>query len=230
MFENVLTHPSSEATAIDVFDGDYAAVFDENLAKSGYGERITKLVGTSSQELRKLSGPTFHIIYIDGSHTADDVYIDAALSWDLLHVGGLLIFDDYAWTGRRGASPLPDELRPQLAIDAFVRANWYSIELIHRDYQLILRKKENPCTPKYYCTPIAQFNYFWRPRELWTRTGARIILSEQQISVIEGIAAHVTPRDLATDPFVDLRNDPTIARTIAELGLEFEPKEPSAER
>lgn len=219
MFENVLTHPSSTATAIDLFDGDYADTFDENLAAAGLGDRVTKLAGPSAVQLRTLSGPTFHIIYIDGSHTADDVYLDAALAWDLLHVGGLMVFDDYAWTGRRGAGPLPEELRPQLAIDAFVRANWYALELVHRDYQLIVRKRENPCVPKDYCTPVGEHNYFWRPRELWTRTGERIDLSAEQRDVVERIAAGITPRDLGEDPIALLREDPRVVRTIAELGL-----------
>lgn len=214
MFENVLTHPTSTATAIDVFAGDYAATFDDNLAAAGVADRVTKLVGPSARELRKLSGADYHIIYIDGSHTADDVLLDAALCWDLLAPGGLLVFDDYAWTGRRGADPLPPELRPQLAIDAFVAANRYALELVHRDYQLIVRKVENPCVPKDYCTPVGQYNYFWRNRELWNRSGGRVELSEAETTIIEQLAM------TWPDTNENTRDDPEVARVLDRLALE----------
>lgn len=214
MFENVLTHPTAKATAIDVFAGDYAQTFDDNIAAAGLGDRVTKLVGPSARELRKLSGADYHIIYIDGSHTADDVLLDAALSWDLLAPGGLLVFDDYAWTGRRGADPLPPELRPQLAIDAFVAANKYALEVVHRDYQLIARKIDNPCVPKDYCTPVGDYNYFWRSRELWTRTGARVELTDAETLAMEHLA-RTWP-----EPNENTRDDPEVARVLARLSLE----------
>src|SRR5262249_35845839 len=40
----------------------------------------------------------FDFVYIDGSHVAADVLSDAVLSFHLLHVGGLLVFDDYLWS------------------------------------------------------------------------------------------------------------------------------------
>ena len=214
MFENVLTHPTSTATVIDVFASDYASTFDDNLAAAGLGDRVTKLVGPSARELRELSGADYHIIYIDGSHTADDVLLDAALSWDLLAPGGLLVFDDYAWTGRRGADPLPPELRPQLAIDAFVAANRYALELVHRDYQLIVRKRDNPCVPKDYCTPVGQYNYFWRNRELWTQGGSRVALDDAETSIIERLAQ--TWPSTNENP----RDDPEVARVLDRLALE----------
>lgn len=56
----------------------------------------------------------FDLIYIDGSHVASDVFLDAALSFALLRTNGILIFDDYLRKDQ-------DELQhPQIAIDAFV--------------------------------------------------------------------------------------------------------------
>lgn len=219
MFENVLTHPSARATVIDVFAGDYEATFDANLAASGLGDRVTKLVGPSARELRKLDGAGFHIIYIDGSHTADDVLLDAALSWDLLAPGGFLVFDDYAWDGRRGATPLPDELRPQLAIDAFVTANRYALELVHRDYQLIVRKRDNPCAPKDYCSPVGQYNYFWRSRELWTPSGGRVALSHDEVELVERIARARPPGEVEIRLPDELRTEPGVAELLARLEL-----------
>jgi predicted O-methyltransferase YrrM len=61
-------------------------------------------------------GERFDLIYIDGSHAAADVMTDAVLSYLLLNVGGVILFDDYVWK--------PDELTPaEVPFDAieFVR-------------------------------------------------------------------------------------------------------------
>jgi len=64
----------------------------------------------------------FDFIYVDGSHTAADVLLDAVLAFKLVRVGGFIGFDDYAW---REPGPRYDVLRcPKIAIDAF--ANIYS--------------------------------------------------------------------------------------------------------
>ena len=73
--------------------------------------------------MKKLVRNSYDIIYIDGNHEAANVLADLVLSWDLLKVGGIQILDDYLLHG-----PLDpkrhflEELRPQLAIDAFITA------------------------------------------------------------------------------------------------------------
>ena len=39
----------------------------------------------------------FDFVYIDGSHEADDTFLDAELAWRLTRLGGLIILDDYRW-------------------------------------------------------------------------------------------------------------------------------------
>ncbi len=64
----------------------------------------------------------FDFIYVDGSHTAPDVLLDAVLAFKLVRVGGIIGFDDYSW---REPGPRYDVLRcPKIAIDAFT--NIYS--------------------------------------------------------------------------------------------------------
>jgi len=189
MLENILTDPSSKVTAIDVFMGDYEQTFDANVAASGVAERITKIKGPSQKELRAMSGVEFDFIYIDGSHTADDVLADAVMSWDLLKVGGILIFDDYEWKGRPKGGVLPMELRPRVAVDMFVTAHRGELELVHRDYQVIVRKVENPCKPKDYCTPIGQYQYYWRALELRDSEGKKVEVSPQETRLLEGLAS-----------------------------------------
>jgi predicted O-methyltransferase YrrM len=61
----------------------------------------------------------FDLIYVDGSHHATDVLQDAILGFQLLRVGGLLIFDDYLW--RLEPDGQQDSFNmPKPAIDAFV--------------------------------------------------------------------------------------------------------------
>lgn len=63
--------------------------------------------------------PVFDVIYIDGSHQAPDVLTDAVMAFQLLRVGGLMIFDDYLWSmeelGKQDSFNMP---KP--AIDAFI--------------------------------------------------------------------------------------------------------------
>ncbi|HEY2322318.1 MAG TPA: class I SAM-dependent methyltransferase, partial [Thermoanaerobaculia bacterium] len=112
--------------------------FDYNIAASGAGERVTKLIGSSQVVLRTLQPAQFDFVYVDGSHRVGDVLQDAALSWSLLRSGGLAIFDDY---------DLADESAPGLlarapgrALDAFVTVLGNSVTVLRKDWQLVLRK------------------------------------------------------------------------------------------
>ncbi|MFM8754699.1 MAG: class I SAM-dependent methyltransferase [Phenylobacterium sp.] len=61
----------------------------------------------------------FDLIYVDGSHQAPDVLTDAVMSFQLLRVGGVMIFDDYLWSMDRPGQQ--DVLKmPKPAIDAFL--------------------------------------------------------------------------------------------------------------
>jgi predicted O-methyltransferase YrrM len=60
----------------------------------------------------------FDLIYVDGSHTAPDVLTDAVLAFQLLRVGGVMIFDDYLWSMEAPLYVDPLNM-PKPAIDAF---------------------------------------------------------------------------------------------------------------
>ncbi len=94
-----------------------------------------QIAGYSQVELRELPLHSFHIIYIDGDHVARAVLEDAVLSWRLLKAGGLIIFDDYAWEHQR-----EPPFRPLMAIDFFTEVFRGQVEVLHRDYQVILKK------------------------------------------------------------------------------------------
>src|SRR5882762_7712338 len=39
----------------------------------------------------------FDWVYVDGSHDADDTFLDGELAWRLARKGAIFIFDDYGW-------------------------------------------------------------------------------------------------------------------------------------
>ena len=109
-------------------------VFDANL--SGYKDRVTKYKGNSYQYFNDyFERDKFDFIYIDGSHHSDDVLVDAIKAFEMLKVGGLMIFDDYFWKYYRRTID-----NPSGAINAFVRLKRYQIEVICFDYQLAIKK------------------------------------------------------------------------------------------
>jgi hypothetical protein len=146
MLENILTDPTAHATAIDLFDGPYAATYRSNLERSGNEHKVTTLTGYSQVVLRSLPVDSYDLVYIDGSHRPADVLEDAVLCWRLLRAGGLMIFDDYA-NARIGhdyqgnMEPTVEKWYPKMAIDPFVLCHAEECEVIHNDFQLMVRKR-----------------------------------------------------------------------------------------
>jgi Methyltransferase domain len=104
--------------------------FDRNMA--GHAPKVTKAKGPSRLVLRDLPLASFDVAYVDGSHQAADVLLDAVLVWDLVKTDGLVMFDDYGG----GAKGLTE------ALDAFLRCMSGRYRLVHKAYQLVLTKTE----------------------------------------------------------------------------------------
>ena len=131
-----------EITCIDTWDGgiehqkggqietsmpDVERRFNANIeiaqSRAGHKAEITRMKMYSNLALAKLiaEGKTeyFDLVYVDGSHQAPDVLIDAVMSFQVLKVGGIMIFDDYLWSMDRPGTQ--DVLKmPKPAIDAFM--------------------------------------------------------------------------------------------------------------
>jgi predicted O-methyltransferase YrrM len=223
MLEQVLTDPGSRLTGIDIFPGDLKGRYLRNLELSGQAARATTIAGPSQDELRKLPAESFDIIYVDGSHSADDVLADAVLSWELLKVGGVLLLDDYWWVGPENERPFPEELRPGPAIDAFITAYRNEIEILHRAYQVVLRKKANPCRWKWDCVPVGGYAYEWRDRAL-LRQGSweAVELSESETELIELLIASRRPGETWFSPEAALAEDPALRALLDRLDLRLD--------
>lgn len=154
MLENVLTHPDSRAVGIDVMT--YSRYL-RNLARTGDCAKVKNIKGYSQDLLHTLPKSSFDLIYIDGSHLGRDVLVDAALSFDLLKVGGMIVFDDYQWY-----TDWSSDMRPGVAIDSFVTMYRHELELVHKGYQVIVRKRAHPCAfDRFRYTPVGQYCYGW---------------------------------------------------------------------
>ena len=184
MLNNILIHPTSTLTGIDLFPGDLKERYLANLQLAGAADKAITITGRSQVELRNLKPDSYDIIYIDGGHTADMVLADAVLCWDLLRVGGLLIFDDYRWKREE----YPAEVRPGVSIESFITAYRNFLELVHLDYQAIVRKQEGPDLADPYLTILGDYAYAWEDRELRRRdSGERVDLSESERELLEDL-------------------------------------------
>lgn len=111
--------------------------FKENLVEFPCVELIQK---TSFEGLIELwqRGIKADLIYVDGSHYAKDVLADAVLGFELLRIGGVMLFDD-AVSWRYGSAA--DE-SPKLAIDSFIQCNWSRLRVLEmpNGYQVAIKR------------------------------------------------------------------------------------------
>lgn len=132
IMENICTRNADRLTCLDLFSTRFEPIWDKNMLP--FRERVIKLKTPSYVGLRPLPFGHFDTIYIDGSHADHDVLRDAVLCWDLLKVGGLLIFDDYLWV-----SAVYRE-RPQSTINAFLEAFAGQYRLVSKGWQVIIER------------------------------------------------------------------------------------------
>jgi predicted O-methyltransferase YrrM len=129
------------------------ATFDHNCElatqRADHPVKIFKVVDTSPIGMAKLmlSGITeFDLVYIDGSHIASDVFLDAAMGFYLTRVGGVIAFDDFTQTEVDN----PYEY-PKIAIQAFEDVHNNKLEF------LTFRSDGNPIPKdKFYQ------RYYWK--------------------------------------------------------------------
>lgn len=143
--------PSAQLTCVDTWRGadehqdsrvvlsDVVAqienTFDRNTV--GFASRLTKYKGTSFSFFNQSDAlpDRYDFIYIDGSHYCDDVIIDAIKCFEMLKVGGVMIFDDYFW--RYYINKIEN---PAGAINLFLRLKKGQYRIIRFYYQIVIIK------------------------------------------------------------------------------------------
>lgn len=145
--KNILTSSTSKLYSIDTFEGsdEYIQNQKENLFTTyknnirKFKDKVIIYKDISFKTLINLNQDNvkFDIIYIDASHFSKDVISDAILSWNLLKINGILIFDDYIWKLMK-----PNIYTPAPAIDSFLEIYKYELYILHKKRQVIIRKTE----------------------------------------------------------------------------------------
>mgnify|MGYP003345107982 FL=1 len=115
----------------DIFDANVAEVKKPN-------QMVFVNQGYSSIELAEFIRDKlqYDFIYIDGSHTAADVLVDACMSWQLLKQGGIMLFDDYHWN----PGGYNEYQTPKRGVDAFSHAFGDQFKVVHDGYQIAVQK------------------------------------------------------------------------------------------
>lgn len=90
-------------------------------------------------ELRN-RGVKADLIYVDGDHRAPEVLQDAVLGFELLNIGGVMLFDDsVVWRYKGDITN-----SPKIAVDNFIQCYWDRLEVLEipNGYQLAIRRKK----------------------------------------------------------------------------------------
>lgn len=145
--ENLLQHPSSDLTCIDWFEG---SIEHNSTHKTGLYRRYIHNTAPFKDKVQIIRSKSydgllqdsvrskrFDIIYIDGSHFSRNVLEDAILSFPLLQLNGVMIFDDYWWDVNDDAHSLT---KPKAGIDAFLTFYAKQYKVVQHGYQLMIQK------------------------------------------------------------------------------------------
>lgn len=218
MLDNVLTDPSCEAWAVDLFNGPFYDLFLRNLLAGGHATKTKIRRGDSRTVLPTLPADSFDIVYIDGNHEGQYVLSDAVMAWELLEEGGLLLFDDYRLDLRVGR-PFPDHHLPGPAIDAFVSLYAEDIELVHDGYQKILRKRTSRCDP-IGCSALGPYSYQWYTKKLTKGPGSSPVdLEDAERELLERFLRSRLPGETRFSPPPELLASPAWKGLVQRLGL-----------
>jgi hypothetical protein len=153
LLENILLKPSCRLHCIDPWASPNGEVIEDRF---NYNTRLVSNI-TSAQLIKhkdrsidilpSFSGESVDVVYVDGSHIAKDVLSDILLSWRIIKQSGILICDDYELDqeiqfhdGYETYSVAPPLHRPRMAIDAFLQCFDGHYRLLHKGWQVLLRK------------------------------------------------------------------------------------------
>ena len=130
LIEKLSKNNSLEIHCVDTWSEDYIVGEEGSLTEKRFDHNLKLAINKAEKKPKCLKHKSeshlilskmiaegesdFDLIYIDASHYAVDVLTDAVLSFRLLRGGGMMIFDDYLWSGDENIV-----YYPKIAIDAF---------------------------------------------------------------------------------------------------------------
>jgi predicted O-methyltransferase YrrM len=205
MLENVLTHPTSRATGIDFH---IRPSYLGNLALAKGCDKVKNIQAMSHRALKTLPAETFDLVYIDGSHQTQDVLIDAVMAFDLVKDGGLILFDDYelfySWQAGQ---------RVKNAIDAFVAGYRDRLEVVHHEYQVLVKKRPDVCASNAHPTSrVGGYCYNWITKSL-------LRIADRQAVALSAEDQKALDALVRAAPFTDIRGNPEFQSINKRLHL-----------
>jgi FkbM family methyltransferase len=113
----------------EMFRGQY-----DRFIRNTEGRPVELIRKKSKDAFEQLRDLRFGLIYIDGDHTEDGVFLDGVRYWNLLldsprGAGGFMLFDDY------GQSP-----ETARGIDRFLATQEGNYKLLIKDYQVLIQR------------------------------------------------------------------------------------------
>jgi len=143
-WENYIEYCNNNS--IDILENieqyDVENIYKKNIKNMGYQNRIETLKGNSRNILLQLikNNRTFDFIYVDGSHTAFDCYLDCELSWNLLSKSGFMGIDDYMYkmNEENTIENLLD--KPFVGVNQFLKNHENEFILLFKNYRVFIQK------------------------------------------------------------------------------------------
>lgn len=113
----------------EIFKGQY-----ERFIRNTAGRPVELIREKSREAHKKVKDLRFGLIYIDGDHTEDGVFMDGVMYWNQLldtpkGAGGYMLFDDYGQSKETARG-----------IDRFLKTQEGNYKLLVKDYQVLIQR------------------------------------------------------------------------------------------
>ena len=136
LLDKILIHPSSRLTCVD---HKFNQKLTENLRKTGVQNKVTLLEQSIPKRLAALKAQSFDLAHIQDQYKQwNYTSKNTARIWNLVKVGGIIIFAGYGWR-----NPQNPEQDAQKGIDLFlnsIKGKWEMVAHYPPAFQLIIRK------------------------------------------------------------------------------------------
>ena len=138
LLDQLFTHERSEVHCIDLYDGERGRTvrqaFEENARRGGYAARVHMYEGISREILAWMIAEdgywqSFDFIHLATLGEAWEVLSDACQAWELLKIGGVMVF-----------GPYQQEQDSRNGIDAFVKGFGNRLVRILEGERLVVQK------------------------------------------------------------------------------------------